>query len=54
MKKLCKENNIQRQISKFEKKKQVINFINNNKLPLVVKADGLQLEKGLQFVTLEK
>ncbi len=48
MKKICKENKIPTadfQICK--NKKQVINFINKTKLPLVVKADGLAAGKGV-------
>jgi phosphoribosylamine---glycine ligase len=48
MKKICKENNIP--TAKFKicnNKKQVLDFINNCKLPIVVKADGLAAGKGV-------
>ena len=55
MKKLCKENNIPTANFKVCKnKKQVINFINNNKLPLVVKADGLAAGKGVTICNTRK
>ena len=55
MKKLCKENNIPTANFKVCKnKKQVINFINNNKLPLVVKADGLAVGKGVTICNTRK
>ena len=37
----------QLQSLKFAKKRQVLNFINNCKLPIVVKADGLAAGKGV-------
>ena len=48
MKKICQQNNIP--TAKFKichKKSQVIKFLNNCKLPLVVKADGLAAGKGV-------
>ena len=48
MKKICKQNKIP--TAKFKicnKKSQVLNFLNNSKLPIVVKADGLAAGKGV-------
>ncbi|MDA7829105.1 phosphoribosylamine--glycine ligase, partial [bacterium] len=48
MKKLCEQNKIP--TAKFKictRKKQVLNFLYNSKLPLVVKADGLAAGKGV-------
>ena len=48
MKKLCKENNIPTAKFKICKNKlQVLKFIENSKLPIVVKADGLAAGKGV-------
>ena len=48
MKKLCKRNNIPTAAFKVCKNlKQVNNFIKKNKLPIVVKADGLAAGKGV-------
>ncbi len=48
MKKICKENNIPTARFKIcNKKKQVLDFINDCKLPIVVKADGLAAGKGV-------
>ncbi len=48
MKKICKENKIPTANFKICKKKsEVINFLNNNSLPVVVKADGLAGGKGV-------
>ena len=48
MKKICKENNIP--TADFQicnKRNQVLNFLNNHKLPIVVKVDGLAAGKGV-------
>ena len=48
MKKICAQNNIP--TAKFKictKNKEVLNFLNNCKLPVVVKADGLAAGKGV-------
>ena len=48
VKKLCKENNIPTAKFKICKNKlQVLKFIENSKLPIVVKADGLAAGKGV-------
>ncbi len=48
MKKICNENKIPTANFKIcGKKKQVLNFLNKNKLPIVVKADGLAAGKGV-------
>ena len=48
MKKLCKENNIPTAKFKICKNKlQVLKFVKNSKLPIVVKADGLAAGKGV-------
>ena len=48
MKKLCKENNIPTAKFKICKNKfQVLKFIENSELPIVVKADGLAAGKGV-------
>ena len=48
MKKICQQNNIPTAKFKIcDKKSQVIKFLNNCKLPLVVKADGLAAGKGV-------
>ena len=48
MKTVCKKNNIPTaQFKICKKKKDVINFLKVNKLPLVVKADGLAAGKGV-------
>jgi len=48
MKKICKENNIPTARFKIcNKKEQVLDFINECKLPIVVKADGLAAGKGV-------
>ena len=48
MKKICKQNNIPTAHFKIcQKKKQVIQFLNNCNLPIVVKADGLAAGKGV-------
>tara|TARA_B110000211_G_C14049039_1_gene540345 strand:- start:7 stop:1284 length:1278 start_codon:yes stop_codon:yes gene_type:complete len=48
MKKICNENKIPTADFKIcVKKKQVLNFLNENKLPIVVKADGLAAGKGV-------
>ena len=48
MKKICSQNKIPTAKYKIcSKKKQVLNFINNYKLPIVVKADGLAAGKGV-------
>tara|TARA_B100000886_G_scaffold24074_1_gene15439 strand:+ start:3130 stop:4389 length:1260 start_codon:yes stop_codon:yes gene_type:complete len=48
MKKLCKKNKIPTANFKICKNKsQVLKFINNSKLPIVVKADGLAAGKGV-------
>jgi phosphoribosylamine---glycine ligase len=55
MKKLCAENNIP--TAKFKictKIKQVINFLNICKLPIVVKADGLASGKGVTICKTKK
>ena len=54
MKKICESNNIP--TAKFKicnNKVQVLNFLNNCKLPVVVKADGLAAGKALRFAKLE-
>ncbi len=48
MKKICKQNKIPTAEFKICKKNShVINFLNNSKLPIVVKADGLAAGKGV-------
>ena len=48
MKKICKQNKIPTAEFKIcNKKSQVLNFLNNSKLPIVVKADGLAAGKGV-------
>tara|TARA_B000000532_G_C18864063_1_gene405422 strand:- start:1044 stop:1991 length:948 start_codon:yes stop_codon:yes gene_type:complete len=48
MKKICKQNKIPTAEFKIcEKYSHVINFLNNSKLPIVVKADGLAAGKGV-------
>ena len=48
MKEICKKNNIPTADFKICKKKiDVIKFLNNNKMPVVVKADGLAAGKGV-------
>ncbi len=50
MKKLCKEQKIPTANFKICKnKRQVLNFVQNNSLPLVVKADGLAAGKGVSI-----
>ena len=51
MKIICAQNNIP--TAKFKictKKKQILNFLDNCNLPIVVKADGLGTGKGVQYV----
>tara|TARA_B110001452_G_C15213436_1_gene420857 strand:+ start:29 stop:1303 length:1275 start_codon:yes stop_codon:yes gene_type:complete len=55
MKKICAQNGIP--TAKFKiciKKSQVLNFINNCKLPIVVKADGLAAGKGVTICKTKK
>ena len=55
MKSICKKYNIP--TAKFKtctNKKDVINFLKNNKLPLVVKADGLAAGKGVSICKTKK
>ena len=55
MKKMCAHNGIP--TAKFKiciKKSQVLNFINNCKLPIVVKADGLAAGKGVTICKTKK
>ena len=55
MKKICKENNIP--TAKFKvctSIKQVFNFLQKNKLPLVVKADGIAAGKGVTICKTRK
>ena len=48
MKRICKKNNIPTaNFQVCENKKQVLKFLNESKLPLVVKADGLAAGKGV-------
>ena len=48
MKKICKQNKIPTAEFKIcNKKSQVLSFLNNSKLPIVVKADGLAAGKGV-------
>tara|TARA_X000000368_G_scaffold418604_1_gene418955 strand:+ start:1199 stop:2458 length:1260 start_codon:yes stop_codon:yes gene_type:complete len=50
MKDLCKKNNIPTANFKICKKKQdVLNFLSNSKMPVVVKADGLAAGKGVSI-----
>ena len=55
MKKLCVQNNIP--TAKFKicnKRTEVLNFLNNCKLPIVVKADGLAAGKGVTICKTKK
>ena len=55
MKKICKINNIP--TAKFKicvKRNQIMNFLNKNKLPMVVKADGLAAGKGVSICKTKK
>ena len=55
MKKICKQNNIPTAHFKIcQKKKQVIQFLNNYNLPIVVKADGLAAGKGVTICKTKK
>ncbi len=55
MKKICKQNNIPTAHFKIcQKKKQVIQFLNNCNLPIVVKADGLAAGKGVTICKTKK
>ena len=55
MKKICSQNKIPTAKYKIcSKKKQVLNFINNYKLPIVVKADGLAAGKGVVICKTKK
>ena len=55
MKKICQQNNIPTAKFKIcDKKSQVIKFLNNCKLPLVVKADGLAAGKGVTICNSRK
>jgi len=55
MKKICRENKIPTANFKIcIKKKQVLNFLNNFKLPIVVKADGLAAGKGVTICKTKK
>tara|TARA_A100001011_G_C14255231_1_gene819731 strand:+ start:132 stop:1400 length:1269 start_codon:yes stop_codon:yes gene_type:complete len=48
MKKLCKKNNIPTANFKIcQKRKEILNFLKNSKMPVVVKADGLAAGKGV-------
>ena len=50
MKKLCKENNIPTaNFGIFENLENAFNFIKKNKVPIVVKADGLAAGKGVSI-----
>ncbi len=55
MKKVCKENKIPTAAFKICRNKlQVLNFIKKNKLPIVVKADGLAAGKGVSICATKK
>ena len=55
MKKLCKENKIPTADFKVcNRKSEVLNFLNNCKLPIVVKADGLAAGKGVTICKTKK
>ncbi|MDC0472672.1 phosphoribosylamine--glycine ligase [Pelagibacteraceae bacterium] len=55
MKKVCKENNIPTASFKVcTKKNDVIKFLDQNKLPIVVKADGLAAGKGVTICKSKK
>ena len=55
MKKVCKENNIPTASFKVcTKKNDVIKFLDQNKLPIVVKADGLAAGKGVTICESKK
>jgi len=55
MKSICKKYKIPTaQFKICKNKKNVINFLNNNKLPLVVKADGLAAGKGVTICKTRK
>ena len=50
MKNLCKKNNIPTaNFGVFENLDECFNFINKNKIPIVVKADGLAAGKGVSI-----
>ena len=50
MKNLCKKNNIPTaNFGVFENLEEAINFIKSNKIPIVVKADGLAAGKGVSI-----
>jgi len=55
MKKLCKKNNIPTaNFGTFNNLKKAVNFINKNKFPIVVKADGLASGKGVSICKTRK